>query len=124
MIQEAQRSSWIVLLYVQIEFLSRVYNIRDSCILSSLDTSPNLDRGIVKKLVSKHAKSRQALERLYKYMRLPPLPVNMPDLAGIDLWLLTCPCSWRELAWTFYRCQLPAAVIEVKKIFIEGDNDH
>ena len=56
-------------------------------------------------------------------MRLPPLPANMPDLAGIDLWLLTCPCSWRELAWTFYSCQLPIAVIAVKKIFIEGVNN-
>ena len=128
MIQEAQRyRHGYYSCMCRLNCLSRIIYIyvfiRDSCILSPLDVVPNLDRGIVKKLVSKHAKSRQALERLYEYMRLPPLPVNMPDLAGIDLWLLTCPCSWRELAWTFYRCQLPAAVIEVKKIFIEGDKD-
>ena len=58
---------------------------------------------------------------LYEQMQIPPLPVNMPLLAGIDLWLLTCPCSWRELAWTFYRCQLAAAVVNVKKVFVEGD---
>ena len=90
-------------------------------ILLPTDVAPNLDRGIVHELIQKHVKSRQAFEKVYKYMRLPPLPVNMPEFAGIDLWLLTCPCSWRELAWTFYRCQLPTAVIEVKKRFIEGD---
>ena len=90
----------------------------------SVDVALNVDRAKVHGLIKKHVKSREACGRLYEYMRLPPLVANLPQLAGIDLWLLTCPCSWRELAWTFYRCQLPTAVIEVKKIFIEGDKDH
>ena len=79
-----------------------------------------LDRNVLHTLVTRHVRSREAFNRLYEYVRLPPLPKNMPYLAGIDLWLLTCPCSWRELAWIFYRCHLPAAVIEVKEFFIEG----
>ena len=93
-------------------------------VLLPIDVTPNLDRGTVHELIEKHVRSRQALERLYDYMKLPPLPANMPNLAGIDLWLLTCPCSWRELAWIFYTCQLPTAVVEVMKIFIEGDKNH
>jgi hypothetical protein len=81
-----------------------------------------MDRDKVHYLVTRHLKSKKAFDRLYEFMRLPPLPENMPPLAGIDLWLLTCPYSWGELAWTFYRCQLPAAVIEVKKIFIEDES--
>ena len=73
-------------------------------------------------VIKKHVKGTEAFERLYESMRLPPLVVYMPHLAAIDMWLLTCPCSWRELAWTFYRCQLLAAVIEVKTFIIEGEN--
>ena len=91
-------------------------------VVFSVDVTPKLDRAEVHGLIKKHVKSQKAFEGLYEYMRLPQLVVNMPHLAGIDLWLLTCPCSWRELAWTFYRCQLPTAVIEVKQFFIEGEN--
>ena len=86
----------------------------------SIDVAVTMDRDKVHYLFTKHLKSKKEFERLYECMRLPPLPENMPPLAGIDLWLLTCPCTWGELAWTFYRCQLPAAVIEVKE-FIEGE---
>ena len=91
---------------------------------SHLDIAVALDRDVVHTLITRHMKSREEFDRLYEYMRLPPLPENMPHLAGIDLWLLTCPCSWGELAWTFCRCQFPAAVIEVKEIFIKGKNCH
>ena len=86
----------------------------------SLDAALNLDRDKVHSLIKKHAKTREAFEKLYGYMRLPLNVMNLPRLAGIDLWLLTSSSSWKELAWTFYRCQLPAAVIEVKQFFIEG----
>jgi hypothetical protein len=82
----------------------------------------DLNRDKVHAHIQNHVKGREAFERLYEYMRLPPLVMNMPHLAGIDLWLLTCPCSWRELAWTFYRCQLLAAVIEVKTFIIEDES--
>ena len=81
-----------------------------------------MDRYKVRALIKRHLKSKKAFDRLYEFMRLPRLPKNMPALAGIDLWLLTCPCSWRELAWTFYSCQLSAAVIEVKTFITEGEN--
>ena len=87
-----------------------------------VDVALDLNRDEVHALIQKHVKGREAFVKLYEYMRLPPLAVNMPHLAGIDMWLLTCPCSWRELAWTFYRCQLLAAVIEVKTFIIEGEN--
>ena len=87
-----------------------------------IDVALDLNRDKVHALIQNHVKGREAFEKLYEYMRLPPLAVNMPHLAGIDLWLLTCPCSWRELAWTFYRCQRLAAVIEVKTFIIEGEN--
>ena len=79
-----------------------------------------MDRKELHHLVTRHVKSSRAFERLYKNMKLQTLPVNMPLIAGIDLWLATCPCSWRELAWSFYQCQLSAAVIEVKEKFTEG----
>ena len=112
--------------YMYIYVYSELDCVKNACSLLvvvplPIDVTPNLDRDTVHELIKKHVRSRQALENLYDYMRLPPLPASMPDLAGIDLWLLTCPCSWRELAWTFYTYQLPTAVIEVKKIFIEGD---
>ena len=88
---------------------------------SYIDVTPHLKRAKVHELVSKHVKSREAYEMLYGHMLLPPLLSNMPLLAGIDLWLLTCPCSWRELGWIFYRCQLAAAVVNVKKVFVEGE---
>ena len=53
-------------------------------------------------------------------MLIPSLGQKMPDVAGIDLWLLTCPFSWRELAWAFHKCKLPKAVIEIKHEFIKG----
>ena len=87
-----------------------------------IDVTPHLKQNKVHELVTKHVKSRRAYKKLYEIMRLPALPVNMPLLAGIDLWLLTCPCSWRELAWIFYRCQLAAAVVDLKKIFLEGES--
>ena len=83
------------------------------------DIALDLDRHKVCSIVTRHVKSAEAFERLYEHMQLPPRLMNMPYLAGIDLWLLTCHCSWKELAWTFYRCQLPAAVVEVKDVFIE-----
>ena len=93
-------------------------------ILNPIDVTVTMDRDKVHYLVTRHLKSKKAFDRLYEFMRLPRLPQNMPLLAGIDLWLLTCPCTWGELAWIFYRCQLPAAVIEVKEIFVEGAKYH
>ena len=88
-----------------------------------IDVALDLNRDKVHTLIQNHVKGREAFERLYEYMKLP-LAVNMPHYAAIDLWLLTCPCSWRELAWTFYRCQLLAAVIKVKTFIIEGENQY
>ena len=115
--------------FVVLNSLSAIYKYTKSnmlLILIPIDVAVTMDRDKVHYLVMRHLNSKKAFDRLYEFMRLPPLPENMPPLAGIDLWLLTCPCSWGELAWTFYRCQLPAAVIEVKEIFVEGKNiiDH
>ena len=74
----------------------------------------------VHELIIKHFESREAYQKLYENLRLQPLSETLPDLAGIDLWLLTRPFSWRQLAWTLYRCNIPTAVIEIKQ-FIEGE---
>lgn len=71
-------------------------------------------------LILKHFKSREAFQNLYENLKLQPLPETLPDLAGIDLWLLTRPFSWRQLAWNLYKCNIPTAVIEIKQ-FIEGE---
>ena len=91
-----------------------------SCtIILSVDGT-NMDGEKLRQLIKKHVKSREAFERLCNVMRLQTPPLNMPLSASIDLWLAICPCSWRELAWSFYQCQLPAAVIEIKEIITEG----
>ena len=74
----------------------------------------------VHELILKHFRSREAFQNLYKSLKLQPLPETLPDLAGIDLWLLTRPFSWRQLAWNLYRCNIPRAVIEIEQ-FIEGE---
>ena len=72
--------------------------------LSVIDVAIHLDRYIVHGLISKCITSREAYARLYEYMRLPPLLVNMPLLAGIDLWLLTRNPNWSDIARAAYYC--------------------
>ena len=69
-----------------------------------VDVTLHLDRDEVHGLISKCITSREAYTRLYEYMRLPPLPVNMPLLAGIDLWLLTRNPNWSDIARAAYCC--------------------
>ena len=69
-----------------------------------IDVTLHLDRDEVHGLISKCITSREAYTRLYEYMRLPPLPVNMPLLAGIDLWLLTRNPNWSDIARAAYCC--------------------
>ena len=78
-----------------------------------IDVALHLDRDEVHGLISKCITSREVYARLYEYMRLPPLPVNMPLLAGIDLWLLTCNSSWRDIARAAYCCEVEAVMEKV-----------
>ena len=72
--------------------------------LSVIDVAIHLDRDEVHGLISKCITSTEAYARLYEYMRLPPLPMNMPLLAGLDLWLLNHNPSWRDIARAAYCC--------------------
>lgn len=90
---------------------------------SRLQTKMNIFTDFKRKEMHKlmlNFKGRTALQTLYDHLKLQPLPESMSDLAGIDLWLLTRPFSWRQLAWAFYKCNVSTAVIEVKKVFVEG----
>ena len=92
----------------------------------SIDVAVHLDRDEVHDLISQHITSRCAYARLYEYMRLPSLPVNMPLLAGIDLWLLTRNSNWSDIARAAYSCGEENVMEELfkRKIFTQTLEHH
>ena len=84
------------------------------------DDKMQTSRQNVHRLLNSYVCSSDDYGMFYQQLHLRPPSENWPKLASIDYWLLTCPLSWRELAWCFYKCNIPSAVIEIKKEFIKG----
>ena len=78
------------------------------------------NRQKVYNLLERYVQPSDEYNTFYNELKLRPPSESWPRLVSIDFWLLTCPLSWRELAWCFYKCNIPSAVIEIKKCFIKG----
>ena len=73
-------------------------------------------------ILLKHISDRKAYLRLYDELSIKKPSENAIDSDVIKLWLLTTPlCSWRELAWAIFVTELDTALVELKKVFITGN---
>ena len=76
----------------------------------------------IHELLEQYIPSIKDYTTFYQQLMLKSPSGYWHKFASIDFWLLTCPLSWRELAWCFYKCNIPTAVIEIKRKFIHGEN--
>ena len=73
-------------------------------------------------ILLKHIPDRKAYLMLYDELNIKKPSVNAIDSNVLKLWLLTTPlCSWRELAWALFVTKLDTALVELKKVFITGN---
>ena len=88
-----------------------------------IDSSVSIER--VVDILLKHIpdiSDRKAYLRLYDELSIKKPSENAIDTDVIKLWLLTTPlCSWRELAWALFITELDSALVELKKVFIAGN---
>ena len=82
----------------------------------------HVNRDKVHQLVNDYVPTESLYNTFYQQLMLRSPSKNWPKLSSIDFWLLACPFSWRELAWCFFKCKIPTAVIEIKTKYIEGDH--